>query len=228
MHNIDRTSCVRCGTCCLKGGPALHHEDKAILLAGHVTHSHLVTVRKGELAYDPTVDGLRPVERELVKVRGKGNGWSCCFFDEKSASCLIYEDRFLECRLLKCWDPSELVSVIGKDTIVRTDVINPGDPIVQVIEMHERQCPGHEVEDLLAELSRETGKTGAQAISRLTKVVRKDLAIRFYAVSELGLKEEHENFIFGRPLFKVLASRGISVRLPADSLAAAYLNSNTS
>jgi Fe-S-cluster containining protein len=178
-----------------------------------------VTVRKGELAYDPAAGGLRPVERELVKVRGKGNVWSCCFLDEQNSSCGIYEHRLLECRLLKCWDPAELLSVVGKDTIVRTDIINREDPIVEFIEMHERQCSYHVVEGPSAEPAETT------ASATLAKRIRRDLAIRLYAVSELGLKREHELFIFGRPLFRVLETRGVSVRLPADDLTAAYLDS---
>ncbi|SHI89503.1 Putative zinc-or iron-chelating domain-containing protein [Desulfofundulus thermosubterraneus DSM 16057] len=172
-------------------------------------YQHLVTIRKGEPAYDPVLDTVRPVERELVKVRGKGKEWSCCFFEEKSSSCTIYEHRPLECRLLKCWDTSALEGVVGRNTIVRADIINSHDPIIELIEMHERECPYQEVEELISNLSRETDKS--KTLARLNELVRKDLAIRFYAISELGLREEFELFIFGRPLFKVLSSRGIPV-----------------
>jgi len=209
MQSVHRISCTRCGTCCRKGGPTLHREDISILLDGHAGHHHLVTIRKGELVFDPVLGTLRPAHQELVKVRGKGQDWSCCFFDEKSSACTIYEHRFLECRLLKCWDPSELESLIGKNTIVRADIINPDDPIMEVIEAHEQECPYHEVEELICNLSRETGKS--KALAKLKELVRKDLAIRFYAISELGLRKEFELFIFGRPLFKVLNSRGIWV-----------------
>ena len=77
------TSCIRCGTCCKKGGPALHLEDKEILLAGHIKRESLITIRKGELALSPLSGRPGPVEKELVKIAGKGKGWVCCFFDEK-------------------------------------------------------------------------------------------------------------------------------------------------
>ncbi|RKO68182.1 YkgJ family cysteine cluster protein [Desulfofundulus salinus] len=204
VQKINRDSCIRCGTCCLKGGPTLHHEDKELLLAGYVGHQDLITIRKGELVFDPLLDALKPAPRELVKVRGKGKEWSCCFFDEKSSACTIYEHRLLECRLLKCWDTSALEGVVGRNTIVRADIINPRDPILEVIEMHERECPCQEVEELLSNLSRGTDKS--KTLARLDELVRKDLAIRVYAIKELGLREEFELFIFGRPLFKVLSS----------------------
>src|SRR4030042_1349731 len=211
QKRIPRDSCIRCGTCCMKGGPALHQEDKNTLLAGHVGHQHLVTIRKGELAFNPVSDKLEPVPRELIKVQGKGKGWTCCFYNKKEASCAIYAHRFIECRLLKCWDTSKLISVIGKNTIIRADIINPNDPILKVIETHEQECPYKEAGNLILNLSHEADKS--KTLSKLTELVRKDLSIRSYAISELELKKEFELFIFGRPLFKVLSAHGLSVRL---------------
>jgi Fe-S-cluster containining protein len=205
----DIASCRRCGTCCLKGGPILHHEDKKILRAGHIGYQHLITIRKGEMAYNPIKEKLDTVHREIVKVAGKGENWSCVFYDDEKASCTIYTHRFLECRLLKCWDTSEIMSIIGKNTIIRADIINPDDPVMSVIETHEQECPYEEVETLLSALSKEKDKS--LTFKRLTELVRKDLSIRAFALSELELKAEFELFIFGRPLFKVLKDRGLMV-----------------
>jgi len=209
------TRCIRCGTCCLKGGPVLHQQDKQILLSGQVGHGNLITVRKGELAYNPLKDGLEQVPQELVKVAGRGEGWSCCFYDEKGSSCMIYGNRFLECRLLKCWDPSGLIRVIGKDTIRRSDIINANDPVMEIIEIHEKDCPVGEVHALISGMS--SAPADPEVLSRLSEIVQRDISIRSYAMSELRLGREFELFIFGRPLVKILGDRGLSVSLHEDS-----------
>ncbi|WP_211230033.1 YkgJ family cysteine cluster protein [Desulfovirgula thermocuniculi] len=204
-----RDHCTRCGTCCRAGGPALHREDIAILLAGHVGHRHLVTIRAGEPVFDPFAEAVRPSPQEMIKVRGRGGEWTCCLYDEKTSSCTIYEHRFLECRLLKCWDPAELAEVAGRDLLVRADLINPGDPVLELIELHEQECSYQKVEELWARLS--TKGEEAEALAALRELLRRDLAIRLLATREVGLAEEYELFIFGRPLFKVLEPRGLKV-----------------
>ena len=147
-------------------------------------------------------------------MRGRGDDWTCCFYDEKESSCSVYEHRFLECRLLKCWSPSELLSVIGRDTIVRADIINPDDPILEVIKTHELECSYSEIDNSIDNILR--GKDKSKNIEKLTELVNRDLSIRRYARSELGLHKDFGLFIFGRPLFKILNDRGLPFQATQD------------
>lgn len=200
----------------MKGGPVLHNQDKKILVSGYVGYHHLVTIRKDELAFNPLKNRIEPSETELIKIKGKGNDWSCYFYNVKESSCIIYENRFLECRLLKCWDNSDLISIIGRDTLMRKDIINRDDPILSIIETHEKECPFNEINNLLYALPQEKNKS--KLLVKLKDYVNKDITIRSYALSELGLKSEFEPFIFGRPLFKILSAYGISVHMSKDIL----------
>ncbi|MDO9288919.1 MAG: YkgJ family cysteine cluster protein [Thermodesulfovibrionales bacterium] len=212
MYNLksdNRTHCIRCGTCCIKGGPTLHKEDKKILLEGHISYQHLVTIRKGEPAFTPLSDKPEPVKQELIKVSGKGRAWECLFYDKKKSSCTIYKHRPLECRLLKCWDTSEILSAIGKDTITRADIISQDDPITKFIARHEKKCSVLMAENLISAVMKKN--SDSISLAKLTALVQQDLVIRSKAISEFGLSVETELFYFGRPLFKILRSQGISV-----------------
>lgn len=204
------THCIRCGTCCRKGGPVLHKQDIKILMEGHVGHQHLMTIRKGERAYNPVSERAEPAPRELVKIIGREKDWTCILFDEEQSSCSIYHHRFLECSLLQCWDTSQIMRVIGKNTLCRFDLINPGDPIREMIRTHELDCPFSEVERLLSALSDRADKAGI--FKALAALVHKDNALRSYAIDELGMNKEYEFFIFGRPLAQILEDHGFTVR----------------
>ncbi|MFZ5907204.1 MAG: YkgJ family cysteine cluster protein [Nitrospirota bacterium] len=207
-HTISQ--CIRCGTCCRKGGPVLHRQDIRILREGHAGHQHLMTIRKGERTYNPLTEQTEPAFRELIKIRGRERDWTCIFFDEEQSSCGIYEHRFLECSLLQCWDPAMIMKVIGKQTISRFDLINAGDPVREIIEEHELECPPSAVENLLAALSSGPGRE--RTLGELASLVRKDRALRSYAIDALGLNREYEFFIFGRPLSQILEDCGFTVR----------------
>jgi Fe-S-cluster containining protein len=208
------SECRRCGTCCIKGGPVLHKEDRQILLDGTVGHHHLVTIRKGELVLNPVTRLLESYPRELIKVRGNGKEWTCCFFHENQCTCRIYENRFLECRALKCWDTRELEKIIGRKTLERADLINADDPVLELIRSHEEKCPCEEVHECISLLSVKEKRRAST--ERLTMFVRRDISIRRVAREELSLEEKFEPFLFGRTLQEIIQDRGYVVRFPED------------
>lgn len=199
----DTKQCRQCGTCCRKGGPALSREDLDLVRHGHIRHDQLVTIRQGEMGYNPATGRLEPVAVELLKVRGKGAGWTCLFFAEEENGCTIYAHRPTTCRILECWQPEALLATIYQNTLRRADLINPHDPILAAIERHEQACPGRVFTNLLAETK------NSENMARLDEMVRADLAIRGEIARQIGLSLEMEFFLFGRPLFKQLAGSGI-------------------
>lgn len=212
MENVaplNITECQQCGTCCRKGGPCLHHEDMEILRNNYIGYEQLITIRKGEPAYNPASGKLEATSQELIKIQGTGTEWMCRLFDPQKSICTIYEHRPRECRLLKCWDTKDLLSVIGVDTISRHDIINPADPILKIIHEHEQLCPTSKIENLTAAWPHD--KKNQNYRTELAELAHKDLAIRTQAVFELGLPQTIELFVFGRPLFKQLAAFGLSV-----------------
>ena len=146
----DSKHCRQCGTCCRKGGPTLGREDIDLVRQGHIRHDQLITIRQGEMGYNPATTKLEPVPVELLKIRGQGSGWTCLFLAEANNGCTIYAHRPTTCRILECRQPEALLATIYQNTLRRADLINPNDPILDEIDRHERACPGKEFTGLLA------------------------------------------------------------------------------
>ena len=117
-------NCIRCGTCCEKGGPALHQEDRMLIEKGRIPSKYLYAIRKGELAHDNVKGRLMPVDSDIIKIKGKEGTWTCIFFDAHNKGCSIYSDRPLECRALKCWDTVELEKMYAGHRLTREDLVS--------------------------------------------------------------------------------------------------------
>ncbi len=200
----EQNHCRRCGNCCRQGGPALHTQDLELVRSGRLPVRSLITVRKGELAYNPILEKICPVGVELVKIRGTGRQWDCCFYDEKRG-CTIYEDRPRACRVLKCWDTEKILALVEKETLTRFDILKEDDPLVAVIREHERICPCPDFEYLRQNREKLTDREKRE----LEKRVRNDLRFRARIIEDFDLDLNQELFYFGRPLFHLLQPLGI-------------------
>ena len=211
LHAVmtQQTECRRCGTCCCKGGPALHYEDLELLRDGNLVYQDLVTIRKDEPAYSPLTDQVEPVTKELVKISGHGQSWACRFYDPGHSACTIHSRRPLECRLLKCWDTNDIMEVVEKNTITRLDIIGEKDPMSARICEHEKKCPYRKINSLLAALS--SSPLPSSLLTELTAVIRLDLALRARAVAQFHLSLPLELFYFGRPVFQVIRGEGLKI-----------------
>jgi len=210
-ENTIKTECNRCGTCCQKGGPALHFNDLALVQNKFLHLEHLVTIRKGEPVYPLAAEKPEPAASEIIKIKGRRREWTCLFFEEKEAKCGIYMHRPLECSLLKCWDTADLENAAGKNLLSRYDILAPQDPILQYITKHDSKCALDDLALLFSILNSDHAKHQAQ--DELTELVQTDLAIRTQACAGFDLSLDLELFFFGRPLFKILHQFGINMEM---------------
>ena len=123
------------------------------------------------MAFSPLSGRPEPLEKELVKIAGKGKGWSLLFLRHRESSCTIYSHRPLECRLLKCWDTEQLLSVIGKDTLARADILSEDDPVMKYIETHETGMFSQMAEDLISVLLEKNDDP--ESLAKLTALVHR-------------------------------------------------------
>jgi len=201
----QQTTCRRCGVCCRKGGPTLHGEDLALVRAGHLPLANLITIRRGELAHNPLTDRIEPVTRELVKIRGAGNEWCCCYYDAATKGCSIYGNRPVACGVLKCWQPEESLALVGRDLLSRLDILAGDDPLRSLVLEHERLCPCPD----MGEVEKSLASQGENCLRSLERQVNIDLAFRDRVVEKQRLPLTLETFLFGRPLFLLLQALGV-------------------
>lgn len=197
-----KNECDRCGTCCLKGGPALHIEDKELLMQNLIERGALITIRRGEPVFSLDENRTEWARSELVKLKGKNTEWSCLFYDREKFSCSIYQHRPLECILLKCWDTFELEAIAGKNLLGRFDIIPADEPVTAYIHKHENECGLEIIKQLNIE---QNGNINKNTLAELTELVNKDLVLRSEALANLNLTLDLELFYFGRPLFTILS-----------------------
>jgi len=196
------TTCQRCGTCCRKGGPSFHFEDKELIEKGKISVTSLYTIRKGELAYDNVKDIHRPVDADIIKIKGKDGTWDCLFLDETTNDCTIYKNRPIECRVLKCRDTREIERIYDRERLSREDLVSGIEGLWEFIADHQQKCAYEELRGLVEDLRDRDDNTARQTIC---EIIAYDNQIRKLVVEKTDLQPDQLDFLFGRPLVQTIA-----------------------
>lgn len=207
--------CKKCGTCCEKNGPTLHIEDKYLVESGKIPPTDLVTLRKGEAAFDPVSGKKIYLEEEIIKIKGTGESWQCRYYDEKDKLCLIYNTRPLECRLLKCWDPKPLISVINKNILSRENLFKKIDGLYDLIKDHEDKCSYANIKTLLEALEKNESKN---SVEKLKDIILFDKNIRDVVSEKQPAAGKMSELIFGRPVSETIKQFKFKVKFTDNGL----------
>jgi Fe-S-cluster containining protein len=148
------------------------------------------------------------LEREMIKIKGQGQAWSCLFYDKERSICTIYEDRPRECRALKCWDLRHLKEVMGTPLLQRKDLIDPGDGILKIIDAHEERCSYTALESKVKQLQKADAE---KAVEKILDTLQYDDYMRPFVVEKLSIDQDVMDFLFGRPLTKTIHMFGLRV-----------------
>jgi Fe-S-cluster containining protein len=179
----------------------LHLQDRKLVEEGLIHSRHLYTIRKGELANDPVRGGLIRVEGDVIKIKGRSPAWVCCFFEEDSSTCRIYEHRPLECWQLQCWDTSRLEQMYARDRLSRRDLLVKIKGLWELIAEHERRCDYDRIRGLLESMA---GSGKARIQREIEQITRYDGELRKLMIARGGLEPEMLDFLLGRPLVETL------------------------
>ena len=205
-QNARITECIRCGTCCKKGGPSFHFADKLLIDKGINLSKHLFTIRKGELAYDNVKQELLPLSSELIKIKGKNDSGTCVFFNESEKKCEIYKNRPVECKALKCWDTREIEKIYSNNRLTRKDLLFDIEGLWELVKDHQSRCSYEKIKKILQK--QDSSKNAIQ--KEILEIIRYDTQIRNLVVKKGGMDSEILDFLFGRPLTVTIKSFGFT------------------
>jgi len=204
-----QTACRQCGTCCRKGGPSFHLEDRAIIDEGRIQAKDLFTIRQGELAHENVQGRISPVKTDIIKIKGKKGIWECIFLDEKTNRCAIYADRPVECRALRCWDTRKLEAIYNRTRLTRKDLLQNVAGLWELVEDHQRRCDYRTILCLAGKTSQTPGIVERK---KLIEIIGFDTQIRILTTQQGGIQMGLTEFLFGRPLTVTLPLMGIPVK----------------
>lgn len=192
-------SCRRCGTCCRKGGPALHLEDRYLVWEGKIPLKDLFTIRKGEPAYDNIAETLAPAPSDILKIKPvAADGTACVYFQHDQKGCAIYAHRPWECRTLACWKPQPLIDQYQLKRLTRRHLLSTIEGLWDLVCDHQKKCDYREIARLAAGLHKK--KNDLKAKNRLMELIRYDQFLRESIVERSTLTPEMLEFLMGRAL----------------------------
>ena len=202
------SGCRRCGTCCEKGGPSLHLADKPLVVEGHIPLRCLFTIRKGERVRDNVRGGLVPLNREIIKIRGRDGRWTCHFYDRDNRGCGIYASRPMECRVLDCRDTRGIEAVYAVDRMTREDLLGEVSGLWELVCEHEQRC-GYDRLWALMERGPVDGRYREEAA--MLEMLRYDTHLRQLMVEKSAMDAGMLDFLLGRALTETIQSVGLGL-----------------
>jgi len=211
VMSIPRSSCIRCGVCCKKGGPTIHTEDKEQIEKGKIPVKFLFTIRKHEPSFDNIRNHIAPANTDIVKIKSKKDSSECIFYDPSNSECRIYKNRPVECRKLKCWDTREISLLYDKNRINRETLLSGINDLWDLIQDHQDSCSYQKVAALSDRVK--CNNIGRKdALKKLNEMIRYDYSIRHLIVEKDKKASEMLDFLFGRPLTATIKMFGLKTK----------------
>lgn len=199
MNTFADHQCRRCGTCCRKGGPALHLEDMDLVESGKIPLACLYTIRQGEPVYDNVTGSLETADSDIIRIRGCAEGdQTCLFFNPDGNACGIYDRRPLECRVLECWNTRILTAAYKRNRLTRHHLLDGVPGVWDLVSEHQARCDYSRIAELARSICEQRDAQAAGAA--VLEYIRYDHSLRQVTMERTRYDENMLLFLFGRPL----------------------------
>jgi Fe-S-cluster containining protein len=195
----DQQRCRRCGTCCRKGGPGLHLEDRELVDSGKIPLSHLLTFRQGEPVYDNVSGRIAPAVTDIIRIKSLHDGRTeCVYYDPAKKGCHIYHHRPSECDALQCWDTRKIEAVYNCRRLTRRHLLCDVAGLWDLVTHHQERCDYAHIAELADRIRQRHQAEAAE--KELLELVRFDGHLRDLTLARGNLEPGMLEFLFGRPL----------------------------
>lgn len=203
----DKT-CTQCGTCCRKGGPAIHDKDLDLFANNILRLEDLITFRPGEFVRDESQQKVVPLEKDIVKiapaVTASEHDWTCRFLitKHKTTSCALHGKHPAECRALYCQNPEILLALPSDGRQTRKQLrehLKAPAWWDELIETHNSQCDLNKVAECITSIEEDSA-----AKEELLKIIAFDNSFRELVCEKTDIKPALLPFLFGRPLLGLM------------------------
>ncbi len=214
MSNEDK-KCDQCGTCCRKGGPAIHDKDLELISSGVIRLEDLITFRPGEFVRDESLQKIIPLEVDVVKIASAINAqehdWTCRFLIQKhkAHSCALHGKHPAECRALYCRNPEFLLALPADGRQTRKQLIeHTKSPNwwLELIDTHAEQCDLAKLAEYVVTVDEDPSVKQS-----LVEIISFDNSFRELVLEKTDIKPELLPFLFGRPVLGLMHQYKIEV-----------------
>ncbi|MBU1170433.1 MAG: YkgJ family cysteine cluster protein [Proteobacteria bacterium] len=196
-----KTSCDRCSSCCVGGGPILRFADAHLIRTGKIPSANLYTIRKGEFLFDRDKMAMVPVTTDLIKINVTKKTMECIYLKDRN-QCEIYTTRPTECRAFKCWDTTEIEMKYSEDPLQREDLLGDVDGLWDLISDHQGRCSYAKMKELTEKLS---GDTDGTVLVEINEMIAYDNSLRETLVEKAKVDKAMLPFLLGRPFMETIA-----------------------
>lgn len=203
MSFKKKSSCDRCGICCMQSTPSLMKDDLELFISGVLSDENTYTIREGEFVR--ATDGTQYESFvEIIKVAEKENSSICIFYDN---GCTIYDKRPVQCRIFNCWETQEIGEGLEQTGLKRRDLFGSVDILMEAIKKHEEKCSFKRLLEVLENIE----KGSEDAVDEIIDMLQYDLSLREFLEERLNLKPRSMGLILGRSLIEAIEDFGIKV-----------------
>jgi len=178
--------------------------------SGKILLKHLFTLRRGEPAHDNLTREILPCATDIIKIKSRKESTACIFYDEQAMSCSIYENRPIECRVMKCWNTSEISSIYNRNRLTRYDIVGNVEGLWELVTDHQERCSFGSIL-AFADQIRESRRKNPVLEKEVRYRIQYDMEIRSLARDKGNLDDGMMEFLFGRPIMDTMKSLGINI-----------------